>query len=43
MPGQRNNSRRDQSPMEFTYGHVMPQALEMEKAMLGALMIDKDA
>ncbi len=43
MPGQRNNSRRDQSPMEFTYGHVMPQALEMEKAILGALMIDKDA
>ena len=43
MPGQRNNSRRDQSPMEFTYGHVMPQALEMEKAVLGALMIDKDA
>ena len=29
--------------MEFTYGHVMPQALEMEKAVLGALMIDKDA
>ncbi len=29
--------------MEFTYGHVMPQALEMEKAILGALMIDKDA
>ena len=43
MPGQRNNSRRDQSPMEFTYGHVMPQAPEMEKAVLGALMIDKDA
>jgi replicative DNA helicase len=29
--------------MEFTYGHVMPQAPEMEKAVLGALMIDKDA
>jgi replicative DNA helicase len=29
--------------MEFTYGHVMPQVLEMEKAVLGALMIDKDA
>lgn len=43
MPGQRNNSRRDLSPMEFTYGHVMPQAPEMEKAVLGALMIDKDA
>lgn len=28
---------------DFTYGHVMPQAPEMEKAVLGALMIDKDA
>ena len=42
MPGQRNNSRREQ-PMDFTYGHVMPQALEVEKAVLGALMIDRDA
>ena len=30
-------------PTDFTYGHVMPQATEMEKAVLGALMIDKDA
>ena len=30
-------------PTEFTYGHVMPQAPEVEKAVLGALMIDKDA
>ena len=43
MPGQRNNSRRSQQQLDFTYGHVMPQALEMEKAVLGALMIDKDA
>ena len=43
MPGQRNNSRRSQQQLDFTYGHLMPQALEMEKAVLGALMIDKDA
>ena len=29
--------------MDITYGHVMPQAPEIEKAVLGALMIDKDA
>ena len=34
---------KDSKPMDFTFGHVMPQALEMEKAVLGALMIDKDA
>ena len=28
---------------DFAYGHVMPQAPEIEKAVLGALMIDKDA
>ena len=43
MSGQRNNSKRDQQPMDFTFGHVMPQAPEMEKAVLGALMIDKEA
>lgn len=42
MPGQRNNSRREQ-PLDFTFGHIMPQATDMEKAVLGALMIDKDA
>ena len=29
--------------MDLTYGHLMPQAPEIEKAVLGALMIDKDA
>ena len=29
--------------MDLTYGHVMPQAPEMEKAVLGALMIDNNA
>jgi len=29
--------------VDNTYGHLQPQALEVEKAVLGALMIDKDA
>ena len=29
--------------MDNTYGHLQPQALDVEKAVLGALMIDKDA
>ena len=54
MPGQRNNSRKEQSPAELGYGHIMPQAElgyghimpqapEVEKAVLGALMIDSNA
>ena len=43
MPGQRNNSRREQLPAELGYGHIMPQAPEVEKAVLGALMIDSNA
>jgi replicative DNA helicase len=40
-----NRRRKDTEnlPTDFTFGHVMPQATEMEKAVLGALMIDKDA
>ena len=34
---------RKQQPVDNTYGHLQPQALEVEKAVLGALMIDKDA
>jgi len=29
--------------LDFSYAQVQPQALEVEKAVLGALMIDKDA
>ena len=43
MPGQRNNNRRESQSLDIAYGHVMPQAPEIEKAVLGALMIDKDA
>ena len=40
--GQRRSSKRQQ-PVDNTYAHVQPQAREMESAVLGALMIDKDA
>ena len=46
MPEQENNTRRrprKAQPVDNTYGYLQPQALEMEKAVLGALMIDKDA
>ena len=43
MPGQRRNSKQEQHPLELGYGHMMPQAPEVEKAVLGALMIDSNA
>ena len=43
MSENRKKNQRDLQPMELAYGHVMPQAPEVEKAVLGALMIDKDA
>ena len=46
MPEQNNNrnrNRRAQQPVDNTYGHLQPQALELEKAVLGAMLIDKDA
>jgi len=30
-------------PVDNTYGHLQPQALDVEKTVLGALLIDKDA
>lgn len=44
MAEQTNNRRKKSNqPLDPTYGHLQPQATEMEKAVLGALMIDKDA
>ena len=43
MSGQKYNSRRDQKSLDLIYGHLMSQAPEVEKAVLGALMIDKNA
>ena len=39
----RKQGRGGQQPLDFGLAHVMPQAPDMEKAVLGALMIDKDA
>lgn len=40
-----NNQRRSRKATQTdnTYAHVQPQATEIERAVLGALMIDKDA
>lgn len=47
MPTQnnpKNSSRqRNSTPIDPTYGHLQPQAIDIEKVVLGALMIDKDA
>ena len=48
MPETTNNNsqrraRRTPQPIDNTYGHLQPQAIDVEQAVLGALMIDKDA
>jgi replicative DNA helicase len=35
--------RKSAAPIDPTYGHLQPQAVDVEKVVLGALMIDKDA
>ena len=35
--------RRQAAPIDTSYGHLQPQAPDIEKVILGALMIDKDA
>ena len=35
--------KRHATPIDPTYGHLQPQALDIERVVLGALMIDKDA
>ena len=43
MAEQNKTRTRRQQPVDNTYAHVQPQATEIERAVLGALMIDKDA
>lgn len=39
-----NQPKRPQHrPIDNNYGHLQPQAPDIEKIVLGALMIDKDA
>ncbi len=42
-PKRKTRSRQAAAPTLSEYGHVQPQALELEEAVLGALMIDSDA
>ena len=46
MPDNTTNGRQKtsrQQPIDNTYAHLQPQALDVERAVLGALLIDKDA
>lgn len=45
MADNNNSSRRKASSttIDTSYGHLQPQALDVERLVLGALMIDKDA
>ena len=40
---QNQAKKRRSAPIDPTYGHLQPQALDIERVVLGALMIDKDA
>ena len=41
--GQTGKQGRASAPIDTTYGHLQPQAVDVERVVLGALMIDKDA
>ncbi len=46
MPAENNKNQRkpkQPAPINNTYGHLQPQALDIEKVVLGAMLIDKDA
>lgn len=36
-------SKKEQAPLTDNYGHLQPQATDFEQAVLGALLIEKDA
>ena len=39
----RNKNRRTNTPIDPTYAHLQPQAIDFERVVLGALMVDADA
>ncbi len=44
MPDNRkNNGKRNAAPIDPNFAHVQPQAVELERVVLGALMVDSDA
>ena len=40
---QRNDGKKGASPIDPNFAHVQPQAVEIERVVLGALMVDSDA
>lgn len=43
MSDYKRNGKQRNTPIDLSMGHLQPQAPEVEKAVLGALMIDKEA
>ena len=43
MPENKPSRSKRQVPIDNSYGHLQPQATDIERVVLGALMIDKDA
>lgn len=44
MPEEKGNTKKRRStPIDNAYGHLQPQAIELENLVIGALMIDRDA
>ena len=43
MSDNRRKEKQRNTPIDLSIGHLQPQAPEVEKAVLGALMIDKEA
>ena len=39
----KSTRKRNVAPIDTSFGHLQPQALDIEKVVLGALMIDSDA
>ena len=39
----KRNKSRTSAPIDSSYGHLQPQATDIERAVLGALMVDKEA
>ena len=42
-PRRKSSARKADVPQEDAYGHLQPQAVELEAAVLGAVMIEQDA
>ncbi len=43
MPATNNNNRNNKPQIDQNYAHLQPQAVELERVVLGSLMIDSDA